>query len=81
MQQKRVNMINARKIKNLTQTQLAEKVGLPKQSISNIEAGLASTVAENWDKLEDILCVPQRKLREIFEVEEVYHLKGKEKPE
>lgn len=78
----RVNLVNARKQKRLTQGELGRLVGITKQSISKTESGQTSTSAENWDKIEDILGVPQHTLREIFEVEEVYHAKAnKEKPE
>lgn len=69
---RRQNLINARKSLKLTQSELAILIGVTKQSISNLETGVRGTSTNNWDKLEDIFSISQRKLREVFE---------KEKPE
>ena len=74
---KRINLINARKELKLTQGQLGAHIGITKQAMSSIENAITSTTASNWDELEDLLEVPQRALREVFEVEEVYHAMGK----
>lgn len=68
---KRLNLINARKAANMTQEKLANLVGKRKQHISNLETATCSTSPENWDLLEDVLGVPQRRLREILEVQEL----------
>ena len=39
----------------LTQTQLAEKLGISRQAISNIELGIAKPTVENAKKLGEIL--------------------------
>jgi DNA-binding XRE family transcriptional regulator len=65
---KRQNLINARKGANMTQGALGALIGATKQRISNLEKAISSTRPEIWDKLEDVLGVPQRKLREITEV-------------
>jgi Helix-turn-helix. len=70
---KRLNLVVARKNASLTQAQLGEIVGLTGNDIGNVERCYANTRADVWDKIEDALGVPQRTLREVFEVEEVYH--------
>jgi DNA-binding XRE family transcriptional regulator len=71
MKKIRLNLINARKKAGYTQSQLGQMVGATKQRISNLETGYYGTKPEVWDKLEDILQVNQRQLRELVEVQEV----------
>lgn len=49
----------------LTQQQMADKLNVSLRQYQRIEAGSANGSFENWDALEDILGVHQRKLREI----------------
>jgi DNA-binding XRE family transcriptional regulator len=65
---KRINLINARHKAELTQTELGELVGTTKKRISAIETATCGTRDELWDKLEDVLGIHQRVLREISEV-------------
>lgn len=65
---KRQNLIKARRQAHLTQAQLAERIGTTKQRVCNLETVVCSTSPEIWDKIEDILGVPQRQLREVSEV-------------
>ena len=60
----RKKLIEARKKNNLTQHEVAEKLGMLTTSYQNIEYGIRNTTTENWDTLEDLLGVPQRQLRE-----------------
>ena len=60
----RKRLIEARKKNNLTQHEVAEKLRMLTTSYQNIEYGIRNTTIENWDTLEDLLGVPQRKLRE-----------------
>jgi DNA-binding XRE family transcriptional regulator len=61
-------LINARKEAKLTQGELGALIGTTKQRISSLETAFCGTRPELWDKLEDVLGIPQRKLREITEV-------------
>lgn len=49
----------------LTQQQMADKLNVSLRQYQRIEAGSSNGSFENWDALEDILGVHQRKLREI----------------
>jgi ribosome-binding protein aMBF1 (putative translation factor) len=53
----------ARLAKGLTHNQIAEHLGIKENSYKNIEWGFRNTSTKNWDKLEDLLGVPQRQLR------------------
>ena len=61
----RLNLINAREAKGLTQAQLGKMVGLKKPSICGIERGYIESRPTIWDKLEAVLGVDQRELRKI----------------
>ena len=61
----RVNMIAARKVKNLTQAQLGALVGLSGQSICDIEKGRTKGQVDTWDKLSAVLKVKADRLRQI----------------
>lgn len=65
---KRTILINARKQKHLTQAQLGALAGITTSAVSHLEAGRNGAKAETWDKLKDILNVPQRELRKTKEL-------------
>lgn len=54
----------ARLEKQLTTKQISEHIGITEDSYKNIEWGYRNTKPDKWDKLEDLLEVPQRQLRE-----------------
>lgn len=60
----RDNLKRARKEKNLTQQQMAEKLGIGIRQYQRIEAGSSNGSFEIWDALEDTLGIHQRRLRE-----------------
>ena len=60
----RENLIRARKKSKLTQAEVAENIGILVTSYQNIEYGLRTGSIKTWDKLEDLLGVPQRQLRD-----------------
>ncbi len=61
----RENLKNARKAANMTQQQVAEKIGISLRYYQNIEQGSRTGDFEIWDNLEDLFNIHQRKLREI----------------
>lgn len=61
----RNNLKNARKAANMTQQQVADKVGISLRYYQNIEQGSRTGDFEIWDSLEDLFNIHQRKLREI----------------
>lgn len=61
----RENMKNARKAANMTQQQVADKIGISLVYYQKIEQGSRTGDFEIWDSLEDLFNVHQRKLREI----------------
>lgn len=60
----RENLKDARKAANLTQQQVADKVGITLVYYQKIESGERVGSVEIWDALEDLFGVHQRKLRE-----------------
>lgn len=60
----REKLKRARKEKNLTQQQMADKLGVGLRQYQRIEAGVSSGSFEIWDVLEDTLGIHQRILRE-----------------
>lgn len=50
--------------KNLTSQDIADRIGVTKFTYSNIENGNKGAFVEIWDKLEDLLQVDQRALRQ-----------------
>ena len=60
----RKNLKNARKKLNLTQQQIADKLGISLRYYQNIESGDRTGDFEIWDSLEDITETHQRILRE-----------------
>lgn len=63
----RENLRNARKEKQLTQKQVAEYLNVIERHYKAIEYGERLGSIDVWDKLEDLLEVNQRVLREISE--------------
>ncbi len=61
----RENLKAARKAKGLTQQAMADKLGIGLRYYKSIESGERLGGIWMWDKLEDILEVNQRVLREI----------------
>ena len=60
----RANLKAARKAKGLTQQKMADELGISMIGYRQIESGVRIGKIETWDKLEDILGVHQRILRE-----------------
>jgi transcriptional regulator with XRE-family HTH domain len=63
----RKRLQEARKAKNLTQQQMADKLGVSLNYYQKIEAGDRTGEYSIWDTLEDITGIHQRILREIAE--------------
>ncbi len=61
----RENLRNARKAANMTQGQVAEKLGISERYYRFIEAGTRGGDFEIWDALEDLFNIHQKLLREI----------------
>lgn len=64
----RTNLRQARLAKGLTVEQIAAYLEIEPQSYKNIEWGYRNTKTEKWDKLEDLLGIPQRQLRENHKI-------------
>lgn len=62
----RKNLKDARQAKGLTQAQVAHCLGIEPNAYQKIEYGTRGTSIERWDKLEDLLGVSQRVLRELI---------------
>lgn len=60
----RVNLINARKQKQLTQVQVAKILGISETYYQNIEYATRQGSIKIWDELEDLFGIPQRQLRD-----------------
>lgn len=61
----RVNLRDARKAAGMTQQQVADSIGIALRYYKAIESGERLGGIYYWDKLEDLLSVNQRVLREI----------------
>ena len=61
----RSNLQKARKAHGLTQQAMADKLGIHERYYKAIESGERLGAIWMWDKLEDLLGVNQRVLREI----------------
>lgn len=61
----RENLRAARKAAHLTQQSMADKLGINCRYYKSIESGERLGGIDMWDKLEDLLGVNQRVLREI----------------
>lgn len=61
----RLSLLEARRAKNMTQKELGELIGLSKASISDLERCRVQGKVGTWDKLEALLKVPAKRLREI----------------
>ena len=62
----RKNLKDARNKANMTQQEVAEKLGISLRYYQNIEAGNRTGDFTIWDDLEDLFNLHQRKLREIL---------------
>jgi transcriptional regulator with XRE-family HTH domain len=62
----RKNLIAARKEKGMTQRQVAEKLGMNVRQYQSVEYGTVIGKVTTWDKLEDLLGIHQRLLREFI---------------
>jgi DNA-binding XRE family transcriptional regulator len=62
----RLNLIKARNNLHLNQRQLADKIGVSKGLIAQIETGKRLGSVRVWDKLERLLLVSQQHLREDY---------------
>lgn len=62
----RHNLVNARKEAHLTQTDVANKIGIISQYYQKIEYGERIGSVKIWDNLEDLFNKPQRFLQENF---------------
>ena len=60
----RKNLRQTRLKYNLTQAEVAKNIEVSVRQYQHLEAGTRNTTPETWDKLEDLLGVPQRQLRE-----------------
>ncbi len=60
----RNNLKKARKSKKLKQVEVAKYLNISLVQYQRIEYGMRNTTTDNWDKLEDLFGIPQRKLRE-----------------
>lgn len=60
----RKNLKEARKKAGMTQQQVAEMLGITERSYQRIESGEMLGSIKNWDALEDLFHLHQRKLRE-----------------
>lgn len=58
---------NARKEKGLTQQQVADQLGIHERYYKSLESGERLGSIKNWDALEDLFGISQRKLRELSE--------------
>ncbi len=63
----RKNLKEARQNAGMTQKEVAEYLGISEIGYRQIESGRRIGRISIWDKLEDLLNIPQRKLREIEE--------------
>lgn len=61
----RENLKNARLNKGMTQRQVAEYLGIHERYYKSLESGERLGGIWMWDKLEDLLGINQRVLREI----------------
>jgi DNA-binding XRE family transcriptional regulator len=61
----RTNLINLRKKEGLSQTALARLVGIHKSSLCKIEKGRTRGDLDTWDKLEAVLGIDQKILRQV----------------
>jgi DNA-binding XRE family transcriptional regulator len=61
----RTNLIKSRERRGYSQATLAKMIGVHKSSLCRIERGLSNGHLRTWDKLEVVLRVPQRTLRQL----------------
>lgn len=56
------NLHNARKLKGLTQEELAEKVDLTREHIAKVEVGIRGVSINTLFKIAEVLDVPEKEL-------------------
>jgi transcriptional regulator with XRE-family HTH domain len=56
----------ARLSQNMTQTQLGKKIAVTGKSISALELGLRRGRVTTWDRLEEALGIPAKRLRTVI---------------
>jgi transcriptional regulator with XRE-family HTH domain len=61
----KLNLASIRKKHHMTQEQLGQLVGLRASSISMLESGQNLGKLSTWDKLEEVLGVDQKILRQV----------------
>lgn len=61
----RENLLRARKANGLTQQAMADKLGIHERYYKALESGERLGGIDLWDRLEDLLSINQRVLREI----------------
>lgn len=61
----RENLRKARKEAGMTQKVVAEYLGIAENHYQKIEYGTVIGTIQQWDRLEDLFRIHQRKLREI----------------
>lgn len=59
----RNNLKQARIAKGMTQQQMADALCISLRQYQRIESGVTGGKFETWDRLEDMLAIPQRVLR------------------
>jgi transcriptional regulator with XRE-family HTH domain len=59
----RIWLRQARKDRGLTQAQLGELAGMSNKTVSHLELGRVAGRVKAWDRLEEILGIPQQELR------------------
>lgn len=60
----RKNLLKARKDEDLTQVEISKILGISDRYYRALEAGTSNGSVKLWDKLEDLLGVSQRQLRD-----------------
>ena len=61
----RSTLKQARIAADMTQQQVADYLGITTRNYQKIESGQMLGSIKNWDKLEDLFSIHQRKLRQI----------------
>ena len=67
---KRQTLIDLRKTKELTQSQIADKLGVSQSAVAMWETGETRPSLDNIDKLSKILNVSLKKLLDVFLTED-----------
>lgn len=64
---RRLNLINARIDRGMTQADVAKELGIGLRSYKQLEYAERTGNVEYWDKLEEMFNVHQRTLREVYD--------------